>query len=187
MSQKAVTIYTPASADPHITADDDAFIYDSLLGNQSGILGSLTCEKVDDNTVRLSGGGASNQGYIIRIPVGESEDLTITSGGAGTKRYDLIVAEFIKGGGDVADTHLFKVVTGTASTSPSDPALITSAINNTGDINQVALFRVVLDGTTISTIEQLAVNASQKQGRTITTGATEPTNPSKGDIWFVTE
>ena len=187
MSQKAITIYTPASAAPHITAADDAFIYDSMLGNQSGILGNLICEKIDDNTVRLSGGGASNQGYILRIPAGESEDLTITSGGAGTKRYDLVIAEFTKGGGDVADAHIFKVISGTASVSPSDPALITSTLLNTGDVNQVALFRVILDGTEISTVEPIASSDPQNHGRTITTGATEPANPSKGDIWIVTE
>lgn len=187
MSQKAITIYTPASASPHITAADDAFIYDSLLSNQSGILGNLICEKVGDNTVRLSGGGASNQGYILRIPEGENEDLTITSGGAGNQRYDLVVSEFTKGGGDLADAHVLKIVTGKASTSPSDPDLITSTIINTGDVNQVALFRVILDGTTISAIETITPSNSQNMGRTITTGPAEPANPSKGDIWFVTE
>ena len=68
MSQKAITIQTPDWEIPHITADDDAFIYASLAGVQSGILGDLTCVKVDNNTVRLSGGGVMNRGHILRIP-----------------------------------------------------------------------------------------------------------------------
>ena len=185
MSEKAITIYTPSSAEPHITADDDAFIYDSLCGKTSCILGSLVCTKTDDNTVTLSGGGVSNQGYVLRIPGGETHDLTILSGSAGVQRHDLVVAEFTKGGGDTADTHTFKVITGTASTTPSDPDITTASILNTGDVNQLALFRVILDGIEISAIEQVAPNTAGG-GRTITTGSTEPTNPSAGDIWFVT-
>ncbi|MBQ3969255.1 MAG: hypothetical protein II685_02070, partial [Clostridia bacterium] len=115
MGQKAITIYTPSTAEPHITADDDAFIYHALLNGRDGILGDLTCTKVNNNTVRLSGGGCANRGHILRIPDGENLDLTVTTGTAGYKRYDCVVAEFEKGGGSDADSYTIKIVAGALS------------------------------------------------------------------------
>lgn len=64
MSQKAITIYTPASADPHIYAEDDAQIFRALFGGASGITeadDSLACSIINNNTVRLAPGVYSNQ------------------------------------------------------------------------------------------------------------------------------
>lgn len=160
MAQKAVTIYTPIGADPHINAQDDAFIRRSLQRCESGILGDLRCTIVNDNTVRLSGGGASNRGYVLWIPDGDTLDLTITTGTQSLDRYDLVVAEFKKGGGDMPDELSFKVVVGTASVTPSDPQLVTSSMLQTGDVNQIAIFRIKLDGINIESIERVAPYAS---------------------------
>ncbi len=187
MSQKAITINTPSSAEAHITADDDAFIYDSILGGKSGILGALTCKKVNNNTVRLSGGGASNMGYVLYVPKGESEDLTVNSGAQGVKRYDLVAAQFTRGSATAADKLVFTVITGTAGTSPSDPALVTSDLLSAGDINQVPLFRITINGTTLTAIDQIADSLPSTVGRMLYVGSSEPETASEGDIWFVTE
>lgn len=156
MSYKAITIFTPAGSEPHITAEDDAFIYDSLLGGRSGILGGLTCKKTSGNAVRLAGGGVSNGGYILYIPKNESHDLLVASGTQSLRRHDLVVAEFRKGGGAEADSHVFKIIKGTASANPSDPTLTVSDLLTAGNIRQIALFRIIVDGTAISTIERVA-------------------------------
>lgn len=186
MSQKAITINTPSTADAHITADDDAFIHHALLGEKSGILGSLVCKKVSDNAVRLSGGGASNKGYILYVPNGESEDLTVTSGAQGLMRHDLVAAQFTRGSASAADELVFTVITGSASTSPADPALITSDLLSSGDVNQVALFRLIINGTSLTGIERVAASLPSALGRTLYVGSEEPTNAVEGDLWFVT-
>ena len=148
MGQKAITIQTPDWEVPHITADDDAFIYSSLAGTQSGILGDLTCVKVDNNTVRLSGGGVMNRGHILRIPADEVLDLSVDSGTAGYKRYDVVAAEFVKGGGEVADSFEIKIVKGeSSSTIPQAPTMVTSDLIDSGDVNQIALFKLWINGT----------------------------------------
>lgn len=186
MSQKAITINTPSSANPHITADDDAFIHNALLGEKSGILGSLTCEKVSDNAVRLKGGGASNKGYVLYVPNGESEDLTVMSGTQGLSRHDLVVAQFKRGSSDIADELIFTVVTGTAGSVPVDPALRSGDLLSSGDVNQVALFRIVINGTAITAIEKIAPSPCSENGRNIYVGTEEPAEASEGDLWFVT-
>lgn len=156
MSQKAITIQTPDWEAPHITADDDAFIYASLAGVQSGILGDLTCVKVDNNTVRLSGGGVMNRGHILRIPADEVLELTVDSGTAGYKRYDVVAAEFVKGGGEVADSFEIKIIKGLLSTTePPMPTMTTSDLIDSGDINQIALFKLQINGTTMSVAQRM--------------------------------
>ena len=156
MSQKAITIQTPDWEVPHITADDDAFIYASLAGVQSGILGDLTCVKVDNNTVRLSGGGVLNRGHALRIPADEILDLSVDSGTAGYKRYDVVAAEFVKGGGEVADSFEIKIIKGLLSTTePQMPTMTTSDLIDSGDINQIALFKLQIDGTTMSVAQRM--------------------------------
>lgn len=186
MSQKAITINTTSASEAHITADDDAFIHHAILGEKSGILGSLTCEIVNDNTVRLSGGGASNKGYILYVPAGETEDLTVTGGSQGVSRHDIVVSQFTRGSASAADELIFTVVAGTAGASPADPVLTESDLLSAGDVNQTALFRLVINGTTLERIEQIAPSLPAAMGRTLYVGADEPASPAEGDLWFVT-
>ena len=160
MSYKAITIFTPAGTEPHITAEDDAFIHDSLLGGRSGILGSLSCTKLSNTSIRLAGGGVSNGGYILYIPKNESHELAVAAGTQSLRRHDLVVAEFRKGGGAEADSHVFKVIKGTASADPSDPALTQSDLLTAGSVRQLALFRLVIDGVSLSAVERVAPSAS---------------------------
>ena len=192
MSQKAITINTPASSAAHITAEDDAFIYDSIFAGASGILGQLTCTKINDNSVRLSNGGVSNKGYIARIPADGPETLTVTGGSYGASRCDLVVSEFTKGSAATADSHVFKIITGTAgSTNP--PSLTTSDLLYSGDVNQIELFRIVLNGTEIESVTKTAPdlpaaqNSREIVGRSFFSGASEPSGAQNGDVWFVTE
>lgn len=158
MGQKAITIYTPSSAAPHISAEDDAFIYHSLLGNKSGILGALSCVKTAANAISLSGGGVAYNGRILWIPTGETLGLTIVDGSV-----NRVVAEFTAGGGDVADTYEIKATR--------------SAVAN----NQLELFRIAENGT-ISQIAQSLPAASSAPAIFVQQSA--PSNPSTGDLWF---
>lgn len=159
MGQKAITIYTPSSAAPHISAEDDAFIYHSLLGSKSGILGALSCVKTAANAISLSGGGVAYNGRILWIPTGQTLGLTIVDGST-----NYIVAEFTAGGGDTADSYQIKATT--------------SDVAN----NQLELFRVANNGT----ITQIAENLP-KSAPTITYGTGEPSGGNNGDIYFKIE
>lgn len=183
MGQKAITIYTPEGAAPHITAEDDAFIYSSFYRVKSGIMGALVCTKTDDNTVQLSGGGVMNRGHILRIPDGETLTLTVESGTAGYNRYDSVVAEFIKGGGEDADTYQIRVVQGTPSTgTPAAPSLAKSSLLNKGDKNLIEMFRLSISGTSIADIQQIIPSLPKMPN--ISSGTANPSGGSDGDIYF---
>lgn len=187
MGQKAITIYTPEGTAAHITAEDDAFIHRIMLGADSGILGGLTCARVDDNTVRLSGGGVSNRGYILWIPDGETLELSIDSGVTGYSRIDTVVSEFVKGNGDIADVHTLKIVKGMATAgTPAPPSLTTSNLLNTGNVNQLALFYVRIVGAEITGITRAAGILPQVSGSspTLYIQQAQPSSPQTGDLWF---
>ena len=161
MGQKAITIYTPDTESPHIYAEDDAQIHRALIGS-SGITladNQLLCTIVNDNKVRLASGLYSMQGYMLSVQSGTVEDFTIDSGSAGAYRHDLLVADFVRGGGNVADTFEFKIVKGTNATSAAsavDPSLTQDDLTQGGSHRQETLYRVVLNGTTISAVERVA-------------------------------
>ena len=161
MGQKAITVYTPISQDPHIMAEDDAFIFADFAGTENGILGALVCVAQNSTTVRLAGGGAINRGHIIRIPDGDVLDLIVES--AQTTRYDSVVAEFVRGNDDdIADTYAIKIIQG----SENPPALAKSELINAGDVNQVELFRLtVIDNG--FTITQIADNIHDVKGENL--------------------
>lgn len=161
MAQKAITIYTPDSATPHIYAEDDAQIHRALIGS-SGITladNQLACTIVNDNTVRLASGLYSMQGYMLAVQSGTTQDLTVDSGSAGAYRHDLVVADFVRGGGDTADAFEFKIVKGTNASSASgaeDPALTQDNLTTGGSHRQEALYRLNINGTDLATVERIA-------------------------------
>ena len=187
MGQKAITIFTPSGASAHISAEDDAFVHRCMLGADNGIIGSLSCVKVDDNTVRLSGGGVSNRGYILWIPDGTTLELTVDSGSAGLNRIDVVASEFVRGGGETADTHVIKIIKGTAvSGTPAAPAMTTSNLLNAGNVNRVALYYVTLSGTEITGVTKVAQHlpTSSDGAPDIYVQQSQPSSPQTGDLWL---
>lgn len=161
MGQKAITIYTPSGTTPHIYAEDDAQVHRALIGGSGITLADnlLACAKVNNNTVRLASGMYSIQGYLIAVQGGTTADLTVDSGSAGAYRHDLLVADFTRGGGDTADTLVFRIVKGTNATSAgaaADPTLTQNDLTSGGSRRQEALYRLIINGTTLVTIERVA-------------------------------
>jgi len=187
--EKAITIYTPPASAAHITAEDDAFIHDAVFGRESGIIGGLMCEKVNDNVVRLFGGGVSNRGYIMYIPDGYTHDLPVATGPVGMKRQDLVTARFVRGGGSTPDTHVFNLVQGTpfhTSGTNTPPSLTGSDLSIPGSVNEIPLFWVHLNGTTITSVERYAADLTptKSDGKHVFVQSQTPLFPDEGDLWF---
>lgn len=157
MGQKGI-IRNSTIAD--ISAENMAAAFHAVIGS-SGILNrfnNLACTKLTDNSVRLDSGVYSLRGFLLHVEPGTTVDLAIDSGTAGQKRNDLIVAELVKsGGGTGNDTLRFRVVKGTSTSGiADDPALVQQDVNAAGVTCQESLFRVKLDGVSITTIEPVA-------------------------------
>lgn len=157
MSQKAVVINLTEDAEPNFYAEDMASIINGLLGDVSGILPTgerLTASKVDNNTVRIASGDYSNQGYILRIPGGETIDLKIGNGTQDLKRYDLIVAEFSRSAS--GEKHVLKVIQGVPALNPAVPNLTEGDLNCGAELRQEAVYKITVNGLTLVSIERIA-------------------------------
>lgn len=157
MAQKGL-IKNSDTAD--VSAENMAAAFHAIIGS-SGILdrfNNLDCTKIGDNSVQMNSGIYSLRGFLLAVEPGTTANLTIDSGTAGQKRNDLVVAELVKSGGGVGiDTLQFKIIKGTSTSGiPVDPILVQQDVNAAGVTCQEALFRVKLDGVTITTIEAVA-------------------------------
>ena len=160
MAQKAITIYTPSTVPAHIYADDDAQIHRGLIGG-SGILQAdeqLECT-IGTSAVSMASGVYSNQGFLIAVTSGTAVSFSIDAASLGAYRHDLIVADFVRGGGDTADAHTFHIVKGTEAASAAaaeDPALVQNDLITGGTQRQEAVWRVLVNENTITGVERVA-------------------------------
>lgn len=176
MAQKGI-IKNTTTAD--ISAENMAAAFHAMIG-KSGIItafNNLACTKVSDNSVQLASGVYSLKGFLLHVEAGTVATLAIDSGTTGQKRNDLIVAELVKnGGGGGVDTLQFKVVKGTSTTgTPVDPTLTQQDVNATGITRQEALYRIKLDGVTLTTVEVLAETIGSLASAVIESGGNNAT------------
>jgi hypothetical protein len=108
---------------------------------------------INNNTVRISDGDMLMQGRHIRIEPNTYEDLTISTGTAGTNRIDLIVMTYEKNAASGIESAKLEVVQGTATSgTPSAPEIVSGDILN-GDLkNQMPLYAVYVSGVALTKI-----------------------------------
>ena len=176
MAQKGIIKNTTTA---EISAENMAAAFHAMIG-KSGIItafNNLACTKISDNSVQLASGVYSLKGFLMHVEAGTVATLTIDSGTAGQKRNDLVVAELVKnGGGGGIDTLQFKVVKGTSTSgTPVDPILTQQDVNGTGITRQEALYRIKLDGVTLTTIESISETIGSLASAVIESGGSNAT------------
>lgn len=157
MSFHAITVNTPATAEAHITAEDDAAIYQAVFGGDCvfDIGSKLNATILSNNKVRIGDGVICVGGHIGRNKYGDYEDLTIANGVSGKKRNDLIVARFSTTGAGGIDTFTLAVKQGTAGTTATDPAVTQGNLYQGAALREFPLYRVKIEGLSITAMNQL--------------------------------
>ncbi len=168
MPFKGLTMDTRPDTPAHIGAEDDAILYQSMLG-MDGVfeIGSKFKQQIlSNNKIRISDGVISVQGHIGRIVYGDYVDLTIENGMSGQNRHDLIVAKFVSGGTE--DTYTIEVKKGTPGAVAKDPTVQQEKLYEGGDTYELPLYRVVLTGLSIMKVEPMfeTIHSSEYMGRT---------------------
>ena len=154
---KIITAFTPAEQEAHITVEDDAAIYEGIVGSD-GVLNigeKLRYEIISNNKIKIYDGVFEVGGHFARIPYGGFVEATITNGSGGKKRNDIIIAKLVKNSVS-GDSITIEVKKGVESAgTPRDPSLIKENIYTGGQTREFPLYRVRLDGITISKVEPL--------------------------------
>ena len=158
MGMEIITGYT---GEPHIRPEDDGARNAGIFGTGKYVLNvgrKFAAEIVSNNMVKIKDGDLINRGRHIRIPVGETEECTIENGTQARYRNDLIVSRYSKeSGSEGKESAKIVVIKGTASTSstPPDPSYTSGDILNGALTDDFPLYRVKLNGLSITAVEPL--------------------------------
>ena len=154
---KALNLNTPPEAEPHISAEDDAAIYKAIFGGDGVSTIGQACKAtvLSNNKVRIADGVLCVDGHMARIPYGEYEDCEIMNGQPGKNRNDIIVAKFETTGTGGIDTMTCEAIQGTAGETAVDPELTQDDIYAGGKVREYPLYRVKIEGLSITAVEQM--------------------------------
>lgn len=149
-------IITGKTNTQHIDSSDDGERNAALVGSGDYVLDAgrkLEYGIVNNNTIDIFDGELMLHGRHGRIADGGKDTVTIENGAQGVKRIDLIVCEYAKR--NELESMELKVIKGTPSDSPSDPAVTSGDIRKGTTLHQMPLYRVHLDGLSITKVEKL--------------------------------
>lgn len=157
MAFKPITVNTPAADPAHILAEDDAALYESIIGGDCVLpIGQKMAATVQSNNkVRIADGVVVVGGHVGRIVKGDYVDMTIANGQSGKKRNDIIVARFLAGSSGGSDSYTLVVVQGAAGTTATDPAVVKGDLYDGDKQRDYPLWRVCIDGLSITKVEQM--------------------------------
>lgn len=158
MGFKGITVNTSPEAEPHIYAEDDAAIYQSIVGSD-GVMSigqQFKATVLTNNKIRIGDGVLFVGGHFARTPYAAYDDMEVANGRSGMNRNDLIVARIESTGSGGIDTMELKVLQGTATVSTAtDPAITQEEMYGGGKVREYPLYRVKLEGLTIKAVEAL--------------------------------
>lgn len=144
----------------HVTSWQDRDLNQGIFGPDTYILNvgsKLAATIISNNEIRIADGTLVMQGCQGVIQKGTYDTISIDNGTQGLKRNDLICAQYTKSAG--VESMSLVVIKGTAASTPSDPSYTSGDIQNGDTPVQVPIYRVALDGLSISSITRLVDDA----------------------------
>ena len=146
--------------EPHVTAENDRGINAAMFGTGKFVLPvgeQFKAEYIGNNTVRMYDGKLIDNGAAAGIPAGRYIDLTITEAGQGMKRNDTIIFQYLKDPSTLVEEGYFGVLKGveTAGVAVDRQIHEEDLLSDTATTDQMALWRVHVEGSVISAPEPL--------------------------------
>lgn len=152
-------LITGYAGEEHIQSKDQGSFNAAFFGDGQFVMevgnefeGSI----IDNNTVRILDGDLLMYGRHVRIEPNTYEDLTITTGTAGKNRIDLIVMQYEKDASSGTESAFLQVIKGTESEgTPTAPEFTNGNILEGATINQMPLYKVLVEGVVLSSVTAL--------------------------------
>lgn len=162
---KPITVNTAPEEEPHIYAEDDAAILQSMFGLDGVASVGKKCAAtvLSSNKVRIDNGVVIVGGHFARIPYGKYVDLDIESESPGKKRNDIIAVRFETTGTGGVDTMEFVVLQGESGTTATDPTVTKEDLYSGGKVREFPLYRIVIEGANITAAEPMFTVLKDKE------------------------
>ena len=159
-----MNIITGYRGEPHITEQQDRDINRGIFGDDVCIINigsQMAATIISATEIQIADGHMVAEGCAAEVPYGTVESLEIENGTQGMLRTDLIVARYTRDVGTGVEDVQLAVITGTpAASSPATPAYETGSIAAGDSIVEFPLYRVNLNGITISSVTRLATKST---------------------------
>lgn len=144
---------------PHVTEVQTGLSNQAVIGPDDYVLegGKESRAQVLTNTsIRIFDAVYCIQGRRDVIPANSYTDVAIASGSQGTNRNDIIVRRYEKNASTGIESTKYAVIKGTAvSGTAADPKVTTGDIRSGATLHEMALYRVKLTGTKITSVEPM--------------------------------
>lgn len=155
-----IHLVTGYAGQEHVTAADQGAFNAAFFGGEQFIFAKgnqFSASIVTNNQVRVLDGDIYMQGRYIRLNKDSYVDLAIENGEQAVFRNDLIVVRYTKDAGTGVEDANLVVIKGTAAANdPVDPAHTAGDLIENNDIlNDIPLYRVVLNGINIQELVPL--------------------------------
>lgn len=161
---------TRYAGEAHISAEDWAELNRGIVGAESYAFAegrAFEAELISNNLLKIYDGCGVMQGREIRIPAGQSEEITIENGSQGEKRIDLVVERYTKNEDTKVESSETILIKGTPSeTDPQVPACIEGDIRNGDTTADMPLYEVELDGINVVAVRpvfKILMDAAEMQ------------------------
>ena len=155
-----MNIITGYKGEPHVTSQQ---LRDTNIGTFGGgayildVGSQMAATVVSANQVDIADGLLVAEGCTAEVARGTTESMTIENGSQGMLRTDLIVARYTKAAGTAVEDMELAVIKGTpAASNPATPAHNTGLIADGDSPVDFPLYRVNLNGISITSVERLA-------------------------------
>lgn len=153
-------LVTGYKGEPHITSANQGLFNANTIGSGDYVFNSgkkFGSSIIDNNHVRVFDGSLMMNGRHITLDAGTYVDAVIENGTSGYKRHDIIVVRYEKAAATGIESAKLVVIKGTPSTgTPTDPSIsYTDSILDSAAQHDMILYRVILEGFTITKVEPL--------------------------------
>lgn len=152
-------LVTGYAGQAHIQSADEGAFNASFFGDGQYVMEHGNCFEgsiIDNNTVRILDGNGLMYGRHFRIEPNAYEDLKITTGTAGTRRFDLICMTYEKDAVDETEKVYLQVIKGTeTSGTAAVPEYTDGNILEGASFNQMPLYQVKIEGVVLTSITPL--------------------------------
>ena len=154
-----MNIITGYRGEPHVTSQQ---LRDTNIGTFGGgayildVGSQMAATVISANQVDIADGLLVAEGCTAEVARGTTESLAIDNGSQGMLRTDLIVARYTKAAGTAVEAMELAVIKGTpAASNPATPAYNTGVIADGDSPVDFPLYRVNLNGISITSVERL--------------------------------
>ena len=146
-------LITGYAGEEHIQSKDQGSFNAAFFGKGQYVMqigSELEASITSNNNVRIFDGDLLMYGRHVRIEPDTYEDVLIETGTAGMNRNDLIVMRYEKNSSTGIETAKVEVIRGgETEETPVDPTYIDGDILEGAIINQMPLYRVVMEGVVL--------------------------------------